>query len=918
MDFINDPIGRGAVIAEYSSGSLVANYSQGNGLVSRKDSNYTSFFTFDAVGNTSELIDSPTIIQNSYVFTPFGSALSTVTTLENPFGFGGSFGTISLPGGSLLSGQSAYLPDFGRFASPPVLGGGGNVSFPINNPITMPIPINPIKWFPPPGGPVVGQCPGGTIPDPVTGECEDPDHHHHDPDPPEPCPPRFHYDECGRCVPDDTPPSPRPCKDQAPPPPPSPTPPDPCTIHPEDCMCYAVSPMCTPTPPSAPQDPNSLVGPMGYGTPNFVAGNSLLSYTVGFQNASNASAPAQIMIISEQLTNTLDLSTLQLAELDFGNYFFSIPAGSQHYANTLHLTQNGFNYDLQIDAGLNPATGLLQATFKSVNPTNGLPPPVTVGFLQPETSPSTGVGTGHISYTIRPNPGLATGAQIRSVATVQFDQNPAIATDLVDENNPSSGHDTNKQALVTIDATPPTSAVASLPAVATNAAFTVCWSGSDVGAGVVGYDIYVQTNGGSWNQWLTGTPLTCATFYGQDGNTYGFYSIAHDGAGNVESKGTVAEATTMTLSNYPPVMAPVSNAFIVVGQQLVVTNQAYDPNTPIIFSLGSGAPAGAMITTNGIFRWTPSCAQGSTTNTITIWATDSGTPPESSSVTFTVKVPECIQAGLGSTVMQVGQTSSVPVVLLSTVALTNMSFTVPFPPDRLTNFALLVNSPQVLTQQLQVSGMSNLLVSFILTTSSVLHGPTNVGQLSFAALSSQSSGFIPLALSNVAGLKPDGGPVGNAFGQPGRVVVVGKEPLLEAALATNAQRVLTLYGNPGSSYLVSDKTNLLGTNWLTGWRVPLTNLAETFGLDAASAMIFYRAAEFFADPPIVELVPGGTNNLTLLLYGKSGTNYVLQLTTNLAANAWFPATNFMLTNSFLFINEGSKTNKALFYRGQRQ
>jgi hypothetical protein len=582
---------------------------------------------------------------------------------------------------------------------------------------------------------------------------------------------------------------------------------------------------------------------MGYSAANYVTTNILLPYSIQFENVTNATAPAQTSSISSQLTNALDWSTFQLTEIAFGKYFFAIPGGSQHYANTLHLTQNGFNFDVQVDVGLNPATGLLQATFKSTNPTNGLPPPVNVGFLPPETSPATGVGTGHISYTIRPQSGLVTGTQIRNVASVAFDLNPPIATDLIDESNVNSGHDTNKQALVTIDASLPTSSVNLLPTTATNTAFTVSWSGSDTGSGIATYDVYVQTNAGPWALWLAGTTTTSATFYGQYGTTYGFYSIAHDGAGNTQPIPSSANMTTTTLSNYPPVVAPVTNQFATVGGQLVITNQAYDPNG-VTFSLGTAAPAGASVTTNGVFSWTPACSQGSTTNLITIWVTDYGSPPMSNSITFIVTVPECIQASIGNTVMQIGQTSSVPVLLLSTTALTNMAFTVPFPPDRLTNFAITVNSAQVLTQSMQLLDSAHVQVSFALPASSVLHGPTNVGLLSFAALTNQSSAFVPLAIINVSGHKPDGGLAASAYGQAGQVVIIGKEPLLEAALGTNDQRLLTLYGNPGASYQMAYSTNLLTTNWVPVWQGTMTNLSEVFQADHTPSQLFYRAWEF--------------------------------------------------------------------------
>jgi hypothetical protein len=62
----------------------------------------------------------------------------------------------------------------------------------------------------------------------------------------------------------------------------------------------------------------------------------------------------------------------------------------------------------------------------------------------------------------------------------------------------------------------------------------------------------------------------------------------------------------------------------------------------------------------------------------------------------------------------------------------------------------------------------------------------------------------------------------------------------------------------------------------------------------------------------------GTTNLTLLLYGKAGTNYVIEARTNLSnGGVWFPATSFALTNSFQFINEGTRTNKMMFFRAKR-
>ncbi len=57
----------------------------------------------------------------------------------------------------------------------------------------------------------------------------------------------------------------------------------------------------------------------------------------------------------------------------------------------------------------------------------------------------------------------------------------------------------------------------------------------------------------------------------------------------------------------------------------------------LTFSLGSGAPTNATINpVNGLFNWTPTAAQTSGTNIITVVVTDNGVPPLSSTQSFTV------------------------------------------------------------------------------------------------------------------------------------------------------------------------------------------------------------------------------------------------------------------------------------------
>jgi hypothetical protein len=310
----------------------------------------------------------------------------------------------------------------------------------------------------------------------------------------------------------------------------------------------------------------------------------------------------------------------------------------------------------------------------------------------------------------------------------------------------------------------------------------------------------------------------------------------------INSAGTTfgADATFATPPLPPPDITQVVNQSIVVGQGLVITNHAHVATAPVLFSLDPSDPAGASISTNGVFQWTPGCAQGSSTNLITIWATDSSTPPLSNSMSFLVVVSECVQVGVGSTVMQVGQTSSVPVTLLSSVGLTNLSWTLVCPSNRFGNFAFTFTNAQIATSAVQVLDSARTFFNLGAVPGQTLQSPSQLGSISFTALPGHS-GFLPLMAESIVGTRQNGTSVGNVAGQPGTAVVIGPEPLLVAWLGTNSTRMLTLYGNPGTNYQVSYTTNLLAPNWQPGLSLPMTNLFESVSSGQTDPQIFYRA-----------------------------------------------------------------------------
>jgi hypothetical protein len=98
---------------------------------------------------------------------------------------------------------------------------------------------------------------------------------------------------------------------------------------------------------------------------------------------------------------------------------------------------------------------------------------------------------------------------------------------------------------------------------------------------------------------------------------------------------------TTSVVNHPPVLAAIPDQTVNEGTELTVQASATDPdaNQTITYSLGAGAPSGASIgPQSGLFTWTPDPYSGSGTYSITVIATDNGSPPLSDSTAFSVDV----------------------------------------------------------------------------------------------------------------------------------------------------------------------------------------------------------------------------------------------------------------------------------------
>jgi RHS repeat-associated protein len=583
--FVIDPIGLGNVVGEYdSAGNLLAHYDHGFGLLSRRDAaGDAAFYTFDAIGNVQQLVTSAGVIANAYAYSPYGPLIRRSETIPNPFQFVGQFGVMKEGNGLNFMRSRFFLASIGRFSAWDPIGffGGLNpYSYVGDSPVSVVDPIglcrdftqdwemalrardrypddlqlrdlehylwtasqvqeagrhgrfwqtavstywvlmtggysgvkviaSPLRWTGlwPTTRPTWNEFWSGLA---GTGEGQS-------------------ESECN-----------------------GPTYPSP---NPEP------NPPTVPTQPggsgssgsSGSTDPNHKTGPAGFGTNGFITASGTLAYLVDFENETNASAPAQQVVVTDQLNGSLDWSTFQLAEVGFGDQLIVVPPNAQHFETNVPVSYLGTNFQVQIEAGIQLYSGLVYANFRSIDPATSLPPPVNIGFLPPEDG--TGRGQGHIGYTINAKPNLPTGAQIRNVAQISFDLLPSLATNQKDPHNPAAGTDPAKECINTIDSGAPTSFVTPLPA-ASPAAFQVQWFGQDDagGSGVATYDIFVSTDGESFVPWLERTNGISAYFVGEQRHTYAFFSVARDNVGNQELPHSKADTFTVVVTNSPPVV----------------------------------------------------------------------------------------------------------------------------------------------------------------------------------------------------------------------------------------------------------------------------------------------------------------------------------------------------------------------------
>ena len=397
----------------------------------------------------------------------------------------------------------------------------------------------------------------------------------------------------------------------------------------------------------------------------------------------------------------------------------------------------------------------------------------------------------------------------------------------------------------------------------------------------------------------------------------------------------------------PSVTTAVENSFVLDDQQLVLDVPGDTLGQVVVISNATGAYPLAAVVGDGIgtnqvfFNLNDLFALSGGTNFAPLGAqqfyadvlgTNQIDTLAQFSLTFTntlaiaqltessVSVPAFLSLVLGSASVQAGQTGSVPVTVSST-GVTNVNLVLSLPNSSLTNLALQGLAAEIdpLASRLTSPSANTYAITLAARAGQVIVGPEQVAQISFQVAAGSPSTAIALAVQQLSARTAAGVSVANLFAAPGRVVIVGTQPLLEAGFGPNQTRILTLYGTPYSSYFIQSATNLNPPLvWNNVFPVALTNYVASLPVpNTGPDVVFYRAAEFVADPPLLQSLLNPDQSRNLVLFGVPTNQYTIQYKTTLSSTvSWSALVTTMLTNSFAYIPLPG-TNPVIFYRARK-
>ena len=274
-------------------------------------------------------------------------------------------------------------------------------------------------------------------------------------------------------------------------------------------------------------DPNEMIGPYGYDdNAHYIQTIGSMGYTITYENKSTATAPAHEVYV----TDKLDLSKYDPESFAFTSFGWAdttlVVGGSytKDFTRDVKYKVNGQDIIVRVSGTFDKETGDANWSMVSLDKNGKEIEDPDLGYLLPNNADH--VGEGFVTFSINHKASPATGSTISNKATIVFDANPPIETNVF---------------VNTFDTDYPTSKITKSEVSGSDLVLT--FEGSDATSGVASYDLYVFKNGGEAEVMAYGVTESQYTLPYVEGTRYAFCTIATDHVGLKEAKDIKAEYT---------------------------------------------------------------------------------------------------------------------------------------------------------------------------------------------------------------------------------------------------------------------------------------------------------------------------------------------------------------------------------------
>ena len=336
-----------------------------------------------------------------------------------------------------------------------------------------------------------------------------------------------------------------------------------------------------------PEDPNEIDGPVGYGDDHLVSTNDRMRYTILYENSPEfASAPASLVNIVYPIPPEHNINSVRLSDFGFGSFVFSVPSNTTAYTQRLDVSDS-LGVWVDVTAGIDMANNQIFWNLQSVDPATGFEPSSSdLGFLL--INDSLHHGEGYVSFSILPKNNVVSGDTVGAEATIIFNENTAIATNVW----------VNK-----FDAVAPTSTLHGTQAGSEapvelwtlaesyDSIVHLTFAATDDLSGVDNVELLVSRNGSVYTSEGYYALGDTAHYTLEDGYLYSFISRATDNVGNQEPLKAVPD-TVINYSTAPVDILLSNNSFDENAEQgtLIGTLTSIDNDItlPFVYELVSG------------------------------------------------------------------------------------------------------------------------------------------------------------------------------------------------------------------------------------------------------------------------------------------------------------------------------------------